>query len=209
MKLRGLYIIAATAVLAALLGVGSTYLKNQNPELKEDIKSQLTEDIDTQKKPSGLKAIIAKNLQKKEEEAEKISAGETILVKKRQYTEAEIAEMTEEEFIELVKETESKLPTLADIKKLPPEALHRTPPQVMQAGRDLGLLSEVLKVHESYDRSVVAFYDKCARSNERPTSVRALCLTSLITIKKKNGEGLNLKTYPAELVELSRMITDI
>jgi DNA polymerase-3 subunit epsilon len=73
----------------------------------------------------------------------------------------------------------------------------------------LSFLKEVLKVHESYERVAAPFYERCAKNAERPTPVRALCLTNLIQVKKKNNERINVADYPSDLIELSRMITDL
>ena len=109
----------------------------------------------------------------------------------------------------LLKETEFRLPKLTDIKKLPAGVLHHTPPIILQAGRDLGVIKEILKVHESFERVATPFYMTCAKNNEGTTPVRALCLTNLIVIKKKNNQNINLKEFPERLIELSRIITDI
>lgn len=207
MKVRGLSALVTVLVLALLMLVGSRYLNSQKMTASDDMKSQLTPNEPSKK---GLKAIIADNLKMQEEMVERKGFEDTsLLVRERVYTETEINEMSEVEFKALLVETEAKLPTVSDIKKLPAGALHRTPAPIMQAGKDLGLLKEVLKVHESYERDAVVFYKKCALTAERPISVKALCLTNLIEIKKKNGEKLNLAAYPKDVVELTRLITDL
>jgi hypothetical protein len=207
MKVRGLSALVTVLVLALLVLVGSRYLKSEKNTASNDMKSQLTPNDPSKK---GLKAIIAGNLKIQEEMVERKDFDDgSLLVRERAYTEAEINEMSEVEFKALLIETEAKLPTVNDIKKLPAGALHRTPAPVMQAGKDLGLLKEILKVHEAYERDAADFYKKCALTKERPISVKALCLTNLIEIKKKSGEKLNLSAYPNEVVELTRLITDM
>lgn len=207
MKVRGLSALVTVLVLALLVLVGSRYLNSQKNIVSDDMKSQLTPN---EVKKKGLKEIIAGNLKKQDEMVERKDFDDaSLLIRERVYTEAEINNMSEVEFTALLNETEAKLPTVDDIKKLPPGALHHTPAPVMQAGRDLGLLKEVLKVHESYERVAVDFYKKCAQTKERPIAVKALCLTNLIEIKKKNGEKLNLAAYPSDVVELTRLITDM
>lgn len=213
MKLRGLrslvFVLAAIAVAVSF----ALYKKDQKNDLANDMKSQLTTEeaaqTSAESKPKNLKDVLAGNLKKQEEFVERKDFDDTVLSQERYYTESEINEMTEEQFQTLLQETESKLPKISDIKKLPPGALHRTPAPVMQAGKDLGLIKEVLKVHESYERSASPFYEKCAKDAERPTPVRALCLTNLIQVKKKNNERINVSEYPSDLIQLSRMITDL
>lgn len=201
-----------TALILAFIAAGVfVYLNNKKDReliALNETKSQLTEEENAPKKP-GLQELIKKNLARQEEAGNNQSAQENVLMRERIYTEAEINEMSEQQFEELLKETERKLPKIADLKKLPAGALHRTPPDVIQAGRDLGVIREVLKVHEAYERVAAPFYNNCAKNNEGVTPVRALCLTNLIEIKKKNGESLNLKEFPNQLIELSRMVTEI
>lgn len=132
-----------------------------------------------------------------------------VLPEKRNFTEEEITELSEDQFTELLKETKNKLPTLSDMKELPEDAIHHTPAVLVQAGQDLGLIKEILKVHESYERLATHFYKSCAKDEEGATAVRALCLTNFMEIKKKNNESLDLKEYPKRLVELSKMVTGI
>lgn len=210
MKLRRLPVIVAVLVLVAAMPLLNNYLKAQKISNSNDIKSNLTNGFENKSVPKKLKNIFAKNLQKQSEMTERSDFGDaSLLVQERFYTEAEINNMTEVEFIELVKSTELKLPKVSDLKQLPPGALHRTPAPVMQAGKDLGLLKEIVKVHESYERDTVNFYEKCAKNEVHPVAVRALCLTNFVGIKKKTGEKVNLKQYPAQLVELTKMITDL
>ncbi len=209
MKLRGLRPYLFIFLITGLLVAANLYRKSQNSPTSNDIKSQKTSEIEAPSKPKSLKEVIGQNLKKQEDFVERKDFDDSVLAQERFYTEAEINEMTEEKFSEILNETEKKLPKISDIKKLPPGALHRTPAPVMQAGKDLGLIKEILNVHESFEKLALPFYDSCAKSSDRPTPVRALCLTNFAQIKKKNGGKINSKDYPKELIELTRMITDI
>ena len=213
MKVRGLSAIITVVVLAIALLLGSRYLKSPNVTDSDDMKSHLTPNLTQENliKPTPRVAIQQK-IENKEfadihthEEVE----DESLLVKESSYSEVNINEMTQSQFVDLLKTTDMKLPTIADIKKLPAAAVHHTPGIVMQAGRDLGYIKEILKVHTSFEQEAEVFYEKCAKTKERPTSVRALCLTNLIELKKKNGKTLNLFNYPKDIVELSKLIIDI
>lgn len=210
MRIRGLTPSTFVLATATLVLLGTLFLRSQKPSLSDDMKSKLTSEKTLEKGPRSLKTIIAGNLQKQQSEMQerKDFDDSELLVRERVYTENEINSMTEEQFLSLVKETELKLPKLSDIKKLPPAALHRTPAPVMQAGKDLGLLKEVLKVHEAYEKIAVPMYQRCAKDSSTPTPVRALCLTDLIQYKKKNGEKIKAD-YPATLIDLTKMITDM
>lgn len=189
--------------------------KNQKKKELELADLEITQEVsltnsavEKNEKPS-LKDLIKKNLEAQEKSVVENEANKPILLKKRNYTEAEIQNMSLQEFKDLLSTTEANLPTIADIRKLPPGALHHVPEPVIQAGRDLGLLKEVLAVHPNYTEEANTLYENCSEKDELPQSVRALCLTNLIQNKKAQGEKLNLSLYPKEIVELSKLVIDI
>ncbi len=209
-KDSSLYILLISAIILASILLFKKGEKSRELIALNETKSQLTnqnENLQANPKKMSLKNLIKNNIIH-QETTNNSNNQENLLTKERLYTQEEIDSITEEKFIELLKETELRLPKLADLKKIPAGALHTTPPQIFQAGRDLGVLKEILKVHESYDNLAIGFYKKCAKDSEGTTPVRALCLTNLIEIKKKKNETLNLAEYPNQLVELSKLITD-
>jgi len=205
-----LYILLVVALSGASILLYKNGEKSRELIALNETKSQLTnqnEHLQNTAQKMSLKSLIKNNLTHQENN-QNFNTQENLLTKERLYTQEEINSMTEEKFIELLKETELRLPKLSDIKKIPAGALHTTPPQVFQAGRDLGVLKEILKVHESYERDAIGFYKKCAKNSEGSTPVRALCLTNLIELKKKINENINLTEYPNQLRELAKLITD-
>ena len=208
MKKSGFSLPMIISTISLIIIVVTAFLFLQNQDLQNDNKSKLTL-INTAQKLPVLKNLIQQNLAKQQEQAAKLAGEELVLEKERIYTEQEINEMTEEQFAMLLKDTENRLPKRSDLKQIPAGALHRTPTIVLKAGRDLGLIKEILKVHESYERIAAPFYKSCAKNEEGTTPVRALCLTDLIQIKKKNGQELNINEFPSQIVELSKMVTDI
>lgn len=129
--------------------------------------------------------------------------------RERQYTEQELSVITEVSFKQLLKETEEALPLLADLKKLPSEALHHTPFLIIRAGKDLGTIKEILKINTSFEKEALVFYQRCAKNKKGVTSVRALCLTNLLEINKKNGVIMDTHDYPENIVELSKLVIDL
>lgn len=215
MKVRRLSAIVTIIILAVILLIGSIYKKSIKLEYNNNSKSYLTtkQSEENPNNPTlrvGLKSIIAGNLKKQVEmfESKELKSDE-ILTRERSYTEAEILDMSQSQFVDLLKTIDSKLPTIADIKLLPAGALHHTPTLIIQAGKDLGLIKEVVALHKSFESDAVLFYEKCAKANDRPVPVKALCLTNLIQIKKKNNESINLAAYPKHIVELTKLIIDI
>lgn len=202
----------ALLILGLVLFSMSKNQKNKELELASlDITQEVSltsSAVEKTEKPS-LKDLIKKNLEAQEKSVVENETNKPILLKKRNYSEAEIQRMTIEEFKDLATSTEASLPTISDIRKLPPGALHHVPEPVIQAGRDLGLVKEILAVHPSFTDEANVLYENCSDKDELPQSVRALCLTNLIQNKKAQGEKLNLSLYPKEIVELTKLVIDI
>ncbi|MBY0414015.1 MAG: hypothetical protein K2Q18_07610 [Bdellovibrionales bacterium] len=210
MKLRGLSAIILVVGIAALGLIYSRAQKSKISESDNVIQSHKTNDFVPKNAIEKLKNVLTKNSPTKESEfTERMDFEQSLVAGERYYTESEISEMKETQFAELLKSTELKFPKISDLKELPAGALHTTPAPVISAGKDLGLIKEILRAHENYAPLALNFYETCAKNAERPTPVRALCLTNFIEIKKKNGEKVNMKDYPSTLVELTKMITDI
>lgn len=208
MKKSGFSLPMIITMISTIIIVVIAYLYQVKNDDLNDNKSKLTL-LKTAKKVPGLKNLIEQNLARQQAQSNDQMSPEIVLQTERLYTEAELLDMTEEQFSVLLKDTEGRLPKLSDIKKIPAEALHRTPPIVLQAGRDLGLIKEILKIHESYERVAAPFYKSCAKNAEGTTPVRALCLTNLIEIKKKNNQEINMSEFPGQIIELSKMVTEI
>lgn len=137
------------------------------------------------------------------------SLAQTALANERFFTEKEIENMSAEEFSEVVKDIERKLPKLQDIRQLPEQALHHTPVALISAGKDLGLIKEILETHKSYEPEALNFYERCAQNDESPTPLRALCLTNIIEINNKNSISTDTSVYPKDIVELSELVIGI
>lgn len=196
---KTIVLLAASALILA--GV-STYRNLQSKKQQSFLENQLTNN-------KTLEKLTKASLENSTGMTERVDFDSSVLSQERFYTEKEIQTMTEDQFSNLLKEVASRLPKLSDIKKIPIEALHHTPAPVLQAGKELGLIKEVLKIHESYENLAVGFYQTCALNKESPTPVRALCLTNLVEIKRKKGETINKKLFSKEIIELSKMVTDL
>jgi hypothetical protein len=191
----------------------SMYFNHKKNNKVNAIKNQLTQENSTEISPQTSQTIAAEShstpLDQSVANQPSAEVKNDLITKERQYTEIELSEMSELQFTELLKDTQRRLPKLSDIKKIPEGALHHTPELVMEAGRNLGVIKEVLKTHESYEKVALPFYFECAKNEEGSTPVRALCLTNLIELHKKIKKPLNLKDFPSQVVELSRLVTDI
>lgn len=196
---KTIVLLAASALVLA--GV-STYRNLQSKKQQSFLENELTNN-------KTLEKLTKASIDNSSGMTERVDFDSSVLSQERFYTENEIQTMTEDQFSHLLKEVASRLPKLSDIKKIPIEALHHTPAPVLQAGKELGLIKEVIKIHESYEDLAAGFYQKCALNNESPTPVRALCLTNLVEIKRKKGESINKKIFSKEIIELSKMVTDL
>lgn len=199
---KPIYILILAIAVLATIGIFLN-TKSEN-EMKNDLTNLAL------KNPVSLNKIIQKNIDKRNEEMHEVSMqNETMLTKERNYTQEEIVRMTESEFKTVLIDIERKLPKKTDLKKIPAEALHQTPPAIIEAGRNLGLIKEIIKVHKNYETFALDFYQDCSKNDETPTTVRAICLTNLIVINQLNGNKFNTNGYPKEIVDLSKIVTDL
>ncbi len=170
------------------------------------------ETIHANSSATSFKDILKKQLAEKLDRAKKQYDDQVnsrpIILKKRSYTEIEIANMSTDEFQNILSQTLVNLPTVNDLQKLPNELLHRTPPPILEAGRDLALIKDILNVHPDFIKFAMDFYQTCADNSEAPHAVRALCLTNIMYESKKENQPINLDHYPKEIVELTRLIID-
>jgi hypothetical protein len=200
MKKNGFKPIYAFIFVVSILVLGGFYL---NSKLENEKKISLTKIIE--KAPSKLSQIIEKNQEMHEVKMD----SESVLTMERIYTQDEINRMDLESFKALLVDIQRKLPKKNDLKKIPEQALHNTPPVIIEAGRNLGLIKEIIKVHKNYESIALDFYRDCTNNIETPTTIRAICLTNLVVINKLNGNKFSTEGYPKEIVDLSKIVTDL
>ncbi len=194
MKNRLFSPIVITILLAIIIVSAVVFLRPQEEKVIKKVAQ----------KNSKLQKIINRNQQ-----AQFDKNSPSLLTQERIYTEEEIKNTTPLQFEEMLKETEAKLPLKAELKQIPEGALHHTPTTILEAGRNLGALKEVLKFHPEYEEKIIPLYHKCAQASDRPTTVRALCLTDLITLSKKRNTPIDLTKYPNDIVSLTKIVTDM
>jgi hypothetical protein len=135
--------------------------------------------------------------------------GTNLLTRERIYTQDEIDSMTPNEFKAMITDIERRLPTKDDGKQIPSQALQRTPPIEIEAGRNLNAINEVVKTHPGYESMAMIFFEKCASNDLGSVNSRAICLTNLIVHNKKNGSAINLSKFPIEIIKLAKLVTEI
>ncbi|MGZ3651590.1 MAG: hypothetical protein ACXVB9_15440 [Bdellovibrionota bacterium] len=102
-------------------------------------------------------------------------------------------------FAKRAEEVQASLPTLDKIKTLSAEEVHSTPVAVLEAGLKLGELAETIEKDPTLAPEGIAFYGKCARRSDISSSIRALCLSDLRELSKKQGLTADESGIPAEI----------
>ena len=91
------------------------------------------------------------------------------------------------------------------ILKDPDRDLHRPPPELADAGAELGAIEDLLDDYPNLINEGLRFYKKCALKDDLLTSLRALCLHNLKTRAKKAGKEKEIrwKEFPDQLHRLA------
>lgn len=117
-----------------------------------------------------------------------------------------IQHLNMEDFKAIITKTDEELPKIKDIQKLSDEELHHTPGLLIEAGRALGNIKQILSQRDDLVDEGLKFYDRCARSRELSTPVRSLCLTNFINYKKEKGENYNLSGINSDVIRLTKEV---
>ncbi len=110
-----------------------------------------------------------------------------------------------QQFERRAQEIQSKLPRKADLQKLEDDQVHSIPQELLQTGRQLGQLKEmVLRYPDNpvLQERAKEFYKNCADDEGYPTSIRSLCLFNRLQLAKNSGEDFDISPYPLEIKEL-------
>lgn len=86
-----------------------------------------------------------------------------------------------------IESARAALPTVAQLRTLKAEELHRTPEPVRQANALIGEVAEAVAASPARAGEALSFYGDCARRGDVATSVRALCLTRMRELAPKAG----------------------
>lgn len=89
--------------------------------------------------------------------------------------------------------------------KDPNRDLHRPPPELADAGAELGAIEDLLDDYPDLINEGLRFYKKCALKDELLTSLRALCLHNLKNRAKKTGKEASIRwsEFPDQLHRLA------
>ncbi|MCO4792867.1 MAG: hypothetical protein KC493_04090 [Bacteriovoracaceae bacterium] len=97
------------------------------------------------------------------------------------------------------------IPKKEDLNKNKTDHVHHIPVEVKLTGEFIGKLVTETNSNKSLLPRSNKFYKRCSSDDSFPTTVRALCLSHYILTSRKLNIDINLKEFPARVVELSKL----
>lgn len=110
-----------------------------------------------------------------------------------------------ERFREQAQSILDRLPYQEDLQKLEDNQVHSIPQSLLQTGRDLGKLKELVLMYPDFQelqKEAKLFYKDCADQEGYPTSIRSLCLFNRLQLARNHNENFDLSAYPPEIKKL-------
>lgn len=98
-----------------------------------------------------------------------------------------------------------QLPLKSDLQKLDDGQAHSIPQELLQTGRELGKLKELVIKYPNFKElqdEAKTYYKSCADKDEVPTSIRSLCLFNRLQLAKNHNEKFDISSYPPEIKQL-------
>ena len=111
-----------------------------------------------------------------------------------------------DEFSGLLMKVYSDIPTIDDLRRLSPEDAHNYPNSLIETGRNLGLIVELVKNKKELLNEAIGFYSKCSKRDRFPSSVRAICLSNLMKFSKDSDFRPDLSLYPRRVLEMVKIL---
>lgn len=84
--------------------------------------------------------------------------------------------LSEFDFVERIEKTLLGLPAIEELKNFSAQELHHFNPLLIEAGKKLGKIAEVLTAYPQYKNKGLEFYQRCVQKVETFTAIKALCL---------------------------------
>jgi len=116
-------------------------------------------------------------------------------------------------FRELAVDVLRALPVKQDLKNLNEHEVHDTPKILLEAGKELGRVAEILNSNPRLIKEGAKFYRSCVGTAKFPSSVRALCLFHHSRMRTQlAGEGVDIagldseQNIPSEIRELAHLL---
>lgn len=99
------------------------------------------------------------------------------------------------------------IPTIEQIRELPPQEVHHMPRPLQVMGIYMADLKEILQErHEFYSEGML-YYRNCALNPKFMSAIRSLCLANLVEFGDERVDGLEGR-YPQEIIDLAMQVSD-
>lgn len=112
-------------------------------------------------------------------------------------------ELMIEQFKEVTEYAFRSIPTIEALQALDASEVHDMPEKLNQAGIALGRVAQAIQDHPELANEGMDFYKRCAKTDDFPSSVRALCYFSLKGLGAAHHVEIAEGDYPAEVRELA------
>lgn len=114
-----------------------------------------------------------------------------------------------DEFSGFLMKMYSAIPTIDELRNLSLEESHNYPNPLIETGRNMGLLVDLIKGNKDYLKEAIGFYSKCSKRDRFPKSVRALCLANLLKYSKGSDYHPDLSLYPHRVLEMVKIMESV
>ena len=108
------------------------------------------------------------------------------------------------EFTQATSQALAAIPTQAQLRGLPHEKTHFTPPELFNAANSIGGVSDLVREHPELAMKGLEFYKQCAEMKTSPESVRASCLVDFKKLQIKSGISSPLPKVTERVAALAK-----
>lgn len=159
-------------------------------------------------KPSNVEVVEPQIIPKSKETTE-VKKETRPVITKEIISKEKIKRMTLAEFKAFLGSALTNIPLKEDLASITSNQAHHIPKELLEGGKKLGVIREVLSNRPEFTKSASAFYEACAKQKKAMSSFRAMCLSNLIKLARKENKTFNLEGYNERVVELATEISDI
>lgn len=118
------------------------------------------------------------------------------------------AAMSPEDFSQKLVTTLAKLPTRSQLRALSPQEVHHTPKILLEAGLELGDVTDAIEKNPALAPQGVEFFGTCAKRDDLATAIRATCLANMRDLATQTNSAADEKGVPAEISNLATKLRE-
>lgn len=134
------------------------------------------------------------------EEEKKILSFATFIDEMRDFSNS-----TNKEIQSFLNEGYAQFPKQKDLQKKSQGQVHFIPVEVKLTGEFISKVVTTSRSNKQFKDEAYPFFSKCARDEELPTTVRALCLSHYLRWAKDKGDKIDTAGLPKKVIELSNL----